>query len=43
VRVPLLLQLSDEFLLAVQLVSQAAELFLMGLTVRLDLMLNCLL
>lgn len=43
VRVHLLLQLSDEFLLVVQLVSQAADLSLMGLAVRLDLMLNRLL
>lgn len=41
--VPILLEFSDEFLLVVQLVSQAADLSLMGLAVRLDLMLNRLL
>lgn len=36
----LLLQLSDEFLLVVQLISQAADLLLMSLTVGVDLLLH---
>lgn len=36
----LLLHLSDEFLLVVQLVSQAADLLLMSLTVGVDLLLH---
>lgn len=38
-----LLKISDQFLFGFQLVSQAAELFLMGLPVTLDLLLNSIL
>lgn len=38
-----LLKISDKFLFGFQLVSQAAELFLMGLPVTLDLLLNSIL
>lgn len=39
----LLLQIGDEFFLGVQLVPQAADLFLMALPVRLDLLLHSIL
>lgn len=39
----LLLQLGDELLLVVQLVSQAADLFLMSFTMGVDLLLHCFL
>lgn len=39
----LLLQLSDEFLLVVQLISQTADLLLMSLTVGVNLLLHCFL